>query len=255
MTAHNGYSNIPGFGLYDTTGTTEDWSFWSTGGLGFTFEIGPSEFHPPYETGVVAEYEGLAPAAGAGLGGNREAYYEMLAATADSALHSVLTGVRRRLDAGAAQDLPDRDVAGVRGRVLHDRRGSRCSSKTRSTSSMVTTGGTFAWHTNPSTRPEVAGRFGRDGDRSAAGEHPAREPARCARREHLLPLARPERRLPVRDDPVRGPGTARRRQRALHGAHRVGGRGERLGRLRARPRRRRSSRSRLRSATPPRTPC
>ena len=34
LAAHNGYSNIPGFGLYDTTGATEDWSFWSTGGQG-----------------------------------------------------------------------------------------------------------------------------------------------------------------------------------------------------------------------------
>ena len=60
MTSHNGYLNQRGYELYDTTGTTEDWSFWNTGGLGFTFEIGPDEFHPPYETGVVAEYLGLA---------------------------------------------------------------------------------------------------------------------------------------------------------------------------------------------------
>ena len=33
MAAHNGYSNIPGFGLYDTTGGAEDWTFWSAGGL------------------------------------------------------------------------------------------------------------------------------------------------------------------------------------------------------------------------------
>ena len=37
---HNGYANIPGFGLYDTTGSTEDWTFWSAGGIGYTFEIG-----------------------------------------------------------------------------------------------------------------------------------------------------------------------------------------------------------------------
>ena len=92
MAAHNGYSNVPSFGLYDTTGATEDWTFWSTGGFGFTFEIGPSEFHPPYATGVEAEYLGLAPAAGAGNGGNREAYYEMLAATADTAYHSLIKG-------------------------------------------------------------------------------------------------------------------------------------------------------------------
>ena len=32
----------PGYQLYDTTGATEDWSYWTAGGLGFTFEIGPT---------------------------------------------------------------------------------------------------------------------------------------------------------------------------------------------------------------------
>ena len=41
---------------------------------------------------MVAEYLGLAPAEGAGQGGNREAYYEMLEATADRRPHSLLTG-------------------------------------------------------------------------------------------------------------------------------------------------------------------
>ena len=42
MAAENGYTSQFGFQLYDTTGTTEDWSYYSTGGLGFTFEIGCS---------------------------------------------------------------------------------------------------------------------------------------------------------------------------------------------------------------------
>ena len=66
MASHNGYANGPSYGLYDTTGGTEDWTFWTAGSLGFTFEIGPDEFHPPFATGVVAEYLGLGPAAGAG---------------------------------------------------------------------------------------------------------------------------------------------------------------------------------------------
>ena len=81
MTDANGYTNWAAFQLYDTSGSVEDWSYWNTGGLGFTFEIGTVEFHPPFETGVVAEYLGLAPAAGAGFGGNREAYYTMADAT------------------------------------------------------------------------------------------------------------------------------------------------------------------------------
>jgi hypothetical protein len=66
MTARNGYANDPSFLLYDTTGGTEDWTFWSAGSLGYTFEIGPDEFHPPFEKGVVDEYLGRAGTAGAG---------------------------------------------------------------------------------------------------------------------------------------------------------------------------------------------
>ena len=78
MASHNGYANIPGYGLYDTTGGTEDWTFWTAGSLGYTFEIGPNGFHPPYNNSVVDEYLGRGQTAGAGKGGNREAYYEML---------------------------------------------------------------------------------------------------------------------------------------------------------------------------------
>ena len=41
MAAQNGYDSQFGYELYDTTGTTEDWSYYATGGLGFTYmEIG-----------------------------------------------------------------------------------------------------------------------------------------------------------------------------------------------------------------------
>ena len=33
MTSHNGYANLPSYGLYDTTGGTEDWTFWTAGSL------------------------------------------------------------------------------------------------------------------------------------------------------------------------------------------------------------------------------
>jgi len=162
LAAHNGYSNDPGFGLYDTTGATEDWSFWSTGGLAFTFEIGPDEFHPPYARGVEAEYLGLAPAAGAGKGGNREAYYTMLQATANTALHSVIEGsaptgstlrISKTFQTSTSPVWQD-DF----GTVIGD---SRQFTDTL-TSELKTSGPTFAWHVNPSTRPVVAGRHGRD---------------------------------------------------------------------------------------------
>ena len=39
MAKENGYFSQKGFELYDTTGTTEDWSYNATGGFGFTFEL------------------------------------------------------------------------------------------------------------------------------------------------------------------------------------------------------------------------
>jgi hypothetical protein len=162
LAARNGYSNEPGFRLYDTTGSTEDWSFWSTGGLAFTFEIGPDEFHPPFAKGVEAEYLGLAPAAGAGRGGNREAYYAMLEATADSSLHSVIEG---SAPAGSTLRL-SKSFRTATSPVWEDDVGSLVGHRRMFTdtlrSELTTTGPTFAWHVNPSTRPLVAGRHGRD---------------------------------------------------------------------------------------------
>ena len=96
MASHNGYANIPGYGLYDTTGATEDWTFWTAGSLGFTFEIGPNGFHPPYNNSVVDEYLGRGQTAGAGKGGNREAYYEMLESTPTQADCTRSSPARRR---------------------------------------------------------------------------------------------------------------------------------------------------------------
>ena len=190
MTAHNDYANIPGFGLYDTTGGAEDWTFWTAGALSFTYEIGATEFHPPYETGVVAEYLGLAPAAGAGKGGNREAYYEMLESTADSALHSVLTGsapsgstlsLRKSFTTSTSPVCRDEFCTDL---------GPALTFPDTLAGSMTTSGKSFAWHVNPSTRPEVAGRLGR---------------AATAPPQATIPLANP---AGVPDENVYFPGTA-----------------------------------------------
>lgn len=162
MTGHNGYSNIPGYGLYDTTGSTEDWTFWTAGSLGYTFEIGPAEFHPPYETGVVAEYLGLAPAAGAGNGGNREAYYEMLESTANARHHSLVNG---RAPEGWTLRIHKSFMSST-SPVWQDDFGNEIGSARLFPDALDyqyrSKGGRFSWHVNPSTRPLVAGRFGRD---------------------------------------------------------------------------------------------
>jgi hypothetical protein len=70
MAEQNGYTSQHAWELYDTTGSTEDWSYNATGGFGYTFEIGPDEFHPPFPE-VVDEYLGAGEYAGKG---NREAF-------------------------------------------------------------------------------------------------------------------------------------------------------------------------------------
>ena len=176
MASHNGYANIPGYGLYDTTGGTEDWTFWTAGSLGYTFEIGPNEFHPPYNNGVVDEYLGRGQAAGAGKGGNREAYYEMLAATRDTSLHSVIAG-----SAPQGSELKIRkSFTTMTSPVWNDDFGTDIgpplSFPDTLEYTMTTAAPTFEWNVNPSTRPVVAGRDGRDA--VAARRRTSRSPTR-----------------------------------------------------------------------------
>jgi hypothetical protein len=160
MASRNGYTSEAGWQLYDTTGTTEDWSYWTTGGFAFTFEIGGNQFHPTYQDGVVAEYAGLAPAAGAGKGGNRQAFIDMLVNTASPSAHATLIGSAPRgfqLQLRKTFQTPTSPVLQPDGSV-----GPPIFVTDTLTSDLVSTGGRFAWSINPSTRPYVAGQFGRD---------------------------------------------------------------------------------------------
>jgi hypothetical protein len=140
MAAQNGYRNIHGWQLYDTTGTTEDWSYNATGGFGYTFEIGPNEFHPPFSQ-AVDEYVGAGIYAGKG---NREAYFIALGNAADARRHSVLTG---KAPAGAVLRLTKTfKTTTSSGPSIDDRLESTLA---------VGAGDKFTWHVNPSTRPEV----------------------------------------------------------------------------------------------------
>ena len=142
MTAQNGYANIHGWQLYDTTGTTEDWSYNATGGFGYTFEIGPNEFHPPYPE-VIDEYRGAGKYAGKG---NREAYLIALEHAVDTRYSGVLTG-------SAPQG------AVVRLSKTFDSPTWESSFKD-SLDSFVRVGASrdFRWIVNPSTRPVVRSR-------------------------------------------------------------------------------------------------
>lgn len=160
MASRNGYTSQPSWALYDTTGSTEDWSYFATGGWGFTFEVGPNEFHGPFADGVVAEYAGLAPAAGAGKGGNRQAFIDMLANAADSTTHATLTGSAPKgyqLQVRKAFQTPTSPVVQPDGSVKEPIQVADVIK-----SDLLSTGGQFTWAVNPSTRPYVAGRYGRD---------------------------------------------------------------------------------------------
>ena len=163
MAEHNRYANIPGYALYDTSGTTEDWSYYATGGFAFTFEIGPDEFHPPYEQGVVDEYLGRGKAAGAGAGGNQAAYFEILRSTADPLLHSRITGTARpgtKLTLSKSFMNETAPVIGQNGQTSPPIQ----YRDTLRSELVVDRSGTFTWHVNPSTRPAVMGTFGRSPD-------------------------------------------------------------------------------------------
>ena len=171
MTAQTGYSNQFGWELYDTTGTTEDYSYNATGGYGYTFEIGPDQFHPPYEE-YVAEYTGTAAAAQAVTldnmsslttavgrncgdkvaadsvgGGLREAYWLALENAADSRTHAVLEGTA-----------PEGAQIGVSRTGTFPLWDGTPFEDTVTTTMTVDETGEFTYHVNPSTRPFVDSR-------------------------------------------------------------------------------------------------
>ncbi len=139
MTAANGYANIHGWELYDTTGTTEDWSYNATGGYGYTFEIGPDEFHPPFPQ-VIDEYLGAGAYAGKG---NREAYLVALENTVDTATHAVIAG---KAPKGATLRLRKQFSSPTWESSFTD---------TLDTTMTVGNNGRYVWHVNQSTRPVV----------------------------------------------------------------------------------------------------
>ncbi len=167
MSAQTGYSNQFGWELYDTTGTTEDYSYNATGGYGYTFEIGPDEFHPPFEEWI-AEWTGDNPAA-KGVdadaqfdittgtaqicdgdyapaevvgGGLAEAYMIALENAANQQTHSRITG---EAPAGAQISVTRTGTFPLWDKTPFE--------DTVTTSMVATQDGTFTYHVNPSTRP------------------------------------------------------------------------------------------------------
>jgi zinc carboxypeptidase len=169
MAAENGYTSQYGWQLYDTSGTTEDWSYSATGGFGYTFEIGDLGFHPPFAE-TLGEWNGNTDDATGG--GNREAFYKAQAHTADATKHSVLAG---RAPANAVLRLTKTfETPTFDGSTFTD---------TLNSTMQVDETGRFEWHTNPSTRPLVMKESGRP----ATGE--PSPPQEFASRGEAVPCA------------------------------------------------------------------
>ena len=159
MAAENGYLNQPSYELYDTSGGTEDWSYYATGGLGFTFEIGcnhipdpldercSGNFHPTFPH-VIDEYEGTSVDSDEpGQDGNREAYFIAMEHAAAAANHSLIEG---SAPPGAILKI-EKDF------VTPTRNEDQPSFEDHLESELeVPSSGSFQWHINPSTRPLVA---------------------------------------------------------------------------------------------------
>ncbi len=140
--AQNGYQNIHGWQLYDTTGTTEDYTYNATGGYGFTFEVGAHEFHPPFRQ-VVDEYYGTGKYAGRG---NREAFLRALAHASDKKYSGVLRGTG-----------PSRATLRISKTFVSPTWQGSFDDGITSVLRLGRTG-RFSWTVNPSTRPVATKR-------------------------------------------------------------------------------------------------
>jgi hypothetical protein len=153
MAQHNGYENIPSYMLYDTSGGTEDWAYYSTGALGFTFEIGRFAFHPNYDE-TVAEWNGTSTYFKQ-QGGNVEAYYKLAKAAANTNLHGVIEGKGPKKGTVTlsksfkTSTSPVLDDSGAEGDVI------KFDDKIE-TVARIRQRGRFRIAVNPSTRPVVA---------------------------------------------------------------------------------------------------
>ena len=130
MASDTGYTSELGYQLYDTSGTTDDWTYFTAGAFSYTFEIGSSsdDFHPPYSS-LEAKYPGL-----------RTAWLDAMEAAADPGQHAQL--------AGTAQ--PGR-VLRVHREVMTATRIGTTFPDVLDSTMVVPASGTFTWNVNPAT--------------------------------------------------------------------------------------------------------
>ncbi|TLW91552.1 zinc carboxypeptidase [Saccharomonospora piscinae] len=145
-----GYDSIPSYQLYDTSGSTGEWSYFTTGGFGFEFELEGGNFHVAYQEGVVDQYLGIGTQDHAD-GGVREGLLRQFEAAADRENHSVLDVSAPRGATLTVEKTFTQRTAPVRqpdGGV-----GEPIPFTSELTSTMTAPGGAVEWSVNPSVRP------------------------------------------------------------------------------------------------------
>ncbi len=148
MAAQMSYQSIRGYELYNTSGTTEDWSYTATGGLGFTFEHGTQGFHPQFATGVVGPYSGGTRKMPGG--GVREAFLIAAESSANAARHSVIEGTAT----------PGVTLRLTKTFQTEPWNPALAFPDTLESTLVVPASGAWTWHVNPSTRPAVTAAGG-----------------------------------------------------------------------------------------------
>ena len=173
MARATGYKSQFGWELYDTSGTTEDYTYAAQGGYAYTIEIGPKggQFHMPYQVGVVDQWTGTpgTPSEGKGM---REALLLAAENAADPQHHAVLTGEARpgtvlRIRKDFQTETSEQCVY-AQGYVNSSgggtpldcpARGGKAAFEDKLESTMtVPESGEFRWDVLPSTRPFVGAR-------------------------------------------------------------------------------------------------
>ena len=119
MADANGYPSKLSRDLYEASGTAEEWSYYTTGGLGFETELDGETNHGPFKTGLLDQYAG-----------EREALLRDAEAAANPQYHARMAGT-------------------AHGQLQLSKPGLR---------STMTADGAFTWDVNPSIRPGTDGR-------------------------------------------------------------------------------------------------
>ena len=173
MAADAGYTSEFGFQLYDTAGTTEDYTYAAQGGYGFTIEIGPpnGSFHMPYQVGFVDEWTGNGGHGAIPGKGLRDALLTAGDAAMNPVDHGVIQGtaqpgatlrIKRTFDTVTSAYCkvgidPPLTVFGGPTCAPGQTGGPDSSADFFQSTLVVPPSGSFAWQVDPSTRPFVGG--------------------------------------------------------------------------------------------------